>query len=264
MKGNAGAHILNFLLCTFLVLACLILIILNTLLNKDFVSKEMTKINYQENVYNNIVENFQNNLLSANLDLKIEDIVNLEMVSNDVKSVIDYVYDKDSLQTRDNDLKANIKKAEEELLDGIYLDSDNKEAIEKLENNLLSIYQNEILINRNILKSLSNNMETIKAILSVIFVILLLVSLNIGAIIKILLKKRINVAVLASGMILLGLYWFLANSFSDVLIINPVFSLLLKESVSTILNMMLVYATFLIVSSIIVSIALEIKTNLND
>lgn len=261
MKIKVENQLLNFFLCTLLIIFCLVFILLNTLLNKNFVLKHIYYVNYSDKVYNNIVDNFENNLMSANLDIKIDEVVNFTMVNADILNVIDYIYNDSKLNISVDILKKNLINAEDKVLEGIYLNREDKEALEKLENRLISIYEDEILINRNILNKLSNYMETIRGILLATFVIILLIMLNLGAVIIKILNKDIIVSVVGSGLVLFAFFLLLNRKFQDILLVNPAFSELLKSIGESVLNKMLIGFVILIVIGVLGIIRQALKTN---
>lgn len=264
MKSKIANQILGFLLCFTLVIFCLVLILVNTILNKEFMIDVMTKVNYDNKVYNNIIDIFENNLMSTNLELELEDIVNLTMVKEDILAVVDYMYSGGTLNISGAAIKENLIKAEEKALDGIYLDKENKEYLEKLENNLVNIYQEEILINYNILNTLHNFIGTIRGILLATLVILLLIMLNIGAILKKIFKKSISSSVTASGLVLGVCFILLNKRFQDILLINPAFSELLKNIFESISKMLLGCFAILLSLGIALIILQTVKTNSSD
>ena len=86
MIKQIARHILAILLTIFITILIFVLLISSTILNENYVLKELEKSNYYSKVYENVKSNFENYIYQSNLDKTVlENIVTEEKVKDDTK-----------------------------------------------------------------------------------------------------------------------------------------------------------------------------------
>ena len=119
-----GKKILSYFIVLVLIVAILLSIITTvvslTILDENYISKTLAKVNYEQEIYNEIMETFKDNTIQSGLEENVlEGIITQEQINEDVNNFIQYLYEEnkpitvqeDKLRTK---LEENITKQIEE------------------------------------------------------------------------------------------------------------------------------------------------------
>lgn len=238
-------------LCLFLLLVSIlgmifINIILNTVLNKEYIIAKLEESNYYENIYNSAVNNFENYIYQSGFTIDIlNDVITIQNIEEDVNTVINKIFSTDDLS--DIDDSSTIDDLESKLEENIYnelglnintVDSTLKQNIDLFIDEIVNQYENALqndyiyMLDSYIEKAIDisnmlNNILMISIIGLIIIIILLYIKkMYIGI-------RNIGIITFSSGSIIL-----IINSFINSRINIENFVLLNDATTNLIKNMM--------------------------
>lgn len=263
------SYILTFLLVIFLVALVSITCIKEKALNIDNVLKIFDNVNFYENTYKTLNENFSNYMEQSGLDESvIENIITVEDIKTEIRNCIESIYN-------NTQYTVNKEEIEKRLHDNINnylaenhrkLNSNEEKSISTLVSKISSLYTSEIFpidliskVNINV-KKISNLVKIANVALYVCIGILLffLVIINIKNIMKVL--NYIGVSLLSSGIVLYAPKMFIDHKLhiNDINIYNRNIS----DIIINFANEVLKYLTVIPIILIILAVVLLFVPNL--
>lgn len=236
----------------------------HTILNEKYILKTLNKVNYQKEIYNQIMETFKDNTIQSGLEENVlEGVITENEINEDINNFIHYLYEKDttiSIHEQDvkNRLEENINKQIEEKAKN--LTSEEEEAIDTYVNTIVKIYKNGIeysgekisLVKDMLIKI--DKVSDIAMIVSYIFTVVILV------IIIVINKKNalkyLSIALLTVGILLIAVKIAEVNSVSinNILILNKAFSNFIIAVIKNIMLSCLISGIISMVLGIVMSI----------
>lgn len=227
---NFFKHIYSFLLSITMFLLIIVLLANNLILNEKGLKKQLSNVNYYDNVYLSILESFENNTLESGLNIeKIKESVTKSAVKEDIDNMIDFLFYGETLKTNKVQIKNNIDEIINQSLKEANREPDveEKKDISRLEENLAQIYEDEILIMPNILSKVNIVILKVKEILNTLLIILVMLTIMFTCIIvrrSKLLLNSIGISFTSLGLLLLSMKLIILPSYQNILIISEIFS----------------------------------------
>ena len=252
--------IINFLITIslFLVITCLILS--QTLCNKNYIINKLNKYNYYDSVYDDIKQEFKQYIVQSGFDEEaIYGIYSKEIVTNDINSLINYLYEFDNLEISTEIIKNNLdEEIERQILEmNVHLDTQQQKEVDRFKDVLVDSYNNKIIYSKKYLdkaKSIYNkiNINTITIILSIISIILIVIEYLIVRskyILNLLTRNLFSISIIG---IIINI--IIKNRISNILVINKYFSSFIINIISNILNNYIYISIILILLGIIMEV----------
>lgn len=243
------------LISTILVLLFVgILVIKITLLNPNYLKKQIAKTNYYAEVNEDISEEMSYYILQSGLDNSvIEDLHNLDMVKKDIDNYIDNIYAGEAYVVDTNVVKNNLEAKINAYLESANVKVSNQEELDMFIDQIVTVYKNKIIINDQIPKYVNkipviNKIVTVGIIgLGILILILLFVTRVISK------KMVIPIPCLATAlMIFIGNFsLFKSLELDEFFFWNKHVSELLKEIVFGISSYMNISAVILLIICLI-------------
>lgn len=243
-------------LCLFLLLVSIlgmifINIILNTVLNKEYIIAKLEESNYYENIYNSAVNNFENYIYQSGFTIDIlNDVITIQNIEEDVNTVINKIFSTDDLS--DIDDSSTIDDLESKLEENIYnelglnintVDSTLKQNIDLFIDEIVNQYENALqndyiyMLDSYIEKAIDisnmlNNILMISIIGLIIIIILLYIKkMYIGI-------RNIGIITFSSGSIILIINSFITSriNIENFVLLNDATTNLIKNMMTEILT----------------------------
>ena len=217
-----------------------ILTLNNTLLNKKTILKILENNHYYEEVYKNLYSNFENNILSSGLDTSsITRLINQEQIKIEIIQILNNLYQGQISTINSTNLKNNFHQVIAELTQDKTLSLEEQNNINLLEENLSTIYEEEISYSLTTINKISPIIPLIHHLSKISLLIISLLLLNFFAIILVLLRNKpiFGISLLASGLILIVLKFIIGTRLDHILFINKAFS----KSLITIITDIITY-----------------------
>ena len=250
-------YLFSFLSTVLLVVICLLLIFKYTIFQKSYLDNILSKNNYYSSVYNDILDDMQDYMVSSGLPDEILDgVITEREVKKDINTFVKNIYlgKKTTLDT--SYIKQRLTNKIDEYLKSNNVEVTNDTDLESFENEMIKIYTNQVCLYKTIdsfvgMVSKANNILN-KAILIVG------ITLFISIIITILLcrVKYVNSILIAVGIILMFIRFLIYEKIDveNILIISDNFSKILKSILIKIGNVILNYSIVFIIAGLFVTI----------
>ena len=263
------SYILTFILVIFLVALVSITCIKEKVLNIDNVLKIFDNVNFYENTYNTLNENFSNYMEQSGLDESvIENIITVEDIKTETRNCIESIYN----NTKYTINKENIEKRFNENINSYLeenhrkLNSNEEKSVSTLVSKISSLYASEVFpidliskVNIN-LKKISDlvNIANVSLYGCVGVLLLLLIVINIKNIMKVL--NYVGVSLLSSGIVLYAPKIFIDYKLhiNDINIYNRNISDIIINFINDVLN----YFTVIPIIFIVLAVVLLFVANL--
>lgn len=185
-------YFINTILSFFIVLIVLVIIALNILnsviLNKDYMLSKMEETEFYLQVSREVQNGFENYIYQSGFpEDTIKDLFSDEMIENDVKTIIDSIYDGAKINLSSNELRKNLDTKINEYLtkENLKLNNQEKSNIKQFEDLIVEEYDNNVNVSNELytqsskiidnLRDISNRIGYIPQIILLLLIILLVV-----------------------------------------------------------------------------------------
>ena len=256
------SYILTFLLVIFLVALVLVTCIKEKALNIDNVLKIFDNVNFYENSYETLNENFSNYMEQSGLDESvIENIITVEDIKTEIRNCIESIYNNANYTINKENIEKRLNENINSYLEENHrkLNSNEEKAMSTLVSKISSLYESEVFpidliskVNIN-LKKISNlvNIANVSLYICVGVLVFFLVIINIKNIIKVL--NYIGVSLLSSGFVLYAPKIFVDHKLhiNDINIYNRNISDIIINFVNEVLNYFTVIPIIFIVLAVV-------------
>ncbi len=263
------SYILTFLLVIVLIALVLIACIKEKVLNIDNILQIFDNVNFYENTYKTLNENFSNYIEQSGLDESvIKDIITVEDIKTEIRNCIESIYNNTKYTINKEDIEKRLNENINNYLEENHrkLNSSEENAVSTFVSKISSVYASEVFpidliskININ-LKKISNivDIANISLYVSVVVLLLLLIIINIKNIMKVL--NYIGVSLLSSGIVLYAPKIFIDYKLhiNDINIYNRNISDIIINIINDILN----YFSKIPIIFIVIAIVLLFVANL--
>ena len=259
MKKNLK-HLINYILVISIFLFVFVLIIKTTILNEKYILKTLENNYYYEEIYNNIIDNFENNLVQSGIDESISrDLITKTQVKEDIIIVIDSIYNNKDIKIDKEPLKEILNEKIEEVFKSYHRtpNKEEQESIKRLEDKIGEIYEDEIAYELNATKSLSEKVVEIDSLsmyLLIIFGVISVVLLIIELLFFNDFIKNVGIAVFSSGAIITIIRIIIGAKYKNILMFNEIFSKIVVSVVDNFLINILVIGIYLSIIGLILII----------
>ena len=247
MLKNIATYIFDFILAVSISILFLVIILFNTVLNKNYILKELEIRNYYEKIYYEINNEFGEYVLQSGLEENdLDGIFDQNTVEIDVKKVIEKIYANKPLNIDTANMIEKLDKRIKDILKekNRNPDVEENEAIKNFEDTISETYINNIIISKPFLDVASNIYTKVNNSSKIIILLFSIISIVLVFIIKIINKeiiKYIGVALLTSGILNVLIKVLIGNRIYNILLINQSFSDTFVELLRNIIN--IIFAT---------------------
>ena len=237
--------IVSFVLLISIITVISLITAKKTILNKDFVIKQMEKNNYYEEVQKNIQSGFEGYIQQSGLEEDvITELYTLEEVKDDIGIMLENIYGNEKKDIDIEKVKTRLNDKIYASLANVSLTSTEKKSIESFINIIGNIYKDEISYTKwlnGLNGKVYNINEKIEKVGIYVYVlplvlIIILIILNIKELYRAL--NATGIAIIGSGILTIALKFFIKVNIDieNILILNESFSNVIKSSVYEILN----------------------------
>lgn len=263
-------HLINFVLTITIFTFTIILIFKTTVLNEKYVLKTLENNYYYDEIYKNVVANFENNLIQSGIDEAItSDLISKDKVERDVKNVIIGIYNNKEIEIDSTPL---IEKLNEKI-DEVFKDyhrtpnKEEQENIKRLESAIKEVYENEIAYELNI-DNLGKSVAKIDNLTTTLLIIIGLISVVLLVIDVLFMNDPVNtmgISILSTGLIIIIIRIIVGSKYKNILMFNEIFSEIVVSVVTNFLTNILVIGIYLsIIGLILLIIGVYKKSFLNN
>lgn len=263
-------HLINFVLTITIFTFTIILIFKTTVLNEKYVLKTLENNYYYDEIYKNVVSNFESNLIQSGIDEAItSDLISKDKVERDVKNVIIGIYNNKEIEIDSTPL---IEKLNEKI-DEVFKDyhrtpnKEEQENIKRLESAIKEVYENEIAYELNI-DNLGKSVAKIDNLTTTLLIIIGLISVVLLVIDVLFMNDPVNtmgISILSTGLIIIIIRIIVGSKYKNILMFNEIFSEIVVSVVTNFLTNILVIGIYLsIIGLILLIIGVYKKSFLNN
>ncbi len=253
-------YILEFILSIFILLLFSVAFLKFTVLDSNYILKQLKKNNYYSELYKSINDEMSNYIIQAGLEEEVlKDIYTEEMVVEEVNQAINSFYknkkiEVDTIKVKDK-LEANIV---------TYLEKNNikvtdQASLDRFVNQILEVYEEKIILS-SALTSVSPKIVKINHLMNMILILLSILCIPIALIIFLKLKKEALAVPFFMTGILISVTNYLLFSKIDVkhiLFWNDNISSIIKSILYDLSSIMKISACIFIIMGIICCILLD-------
>ena len=250
-------YIFSFITMLTLIILILLLICRFTIYKKSYINDILDKNNYYTNVYNDIIEDMKDYMVSSGLPESILDNLFTERdVRKDVNLYIDNIY-LGKKTTLDNSLiKERLSNNIETYLKNNNVEVTNDADLDSFIDEMTKIYNNQICLYK-MLDSLVSTVSKYNNVLNKAIIIVGITFLILSLLIIIVLKvKYLGALLMSAGMILIFMRFLIYENIDveNIIIVSDNFSKVLKSIIIKLGNIILNYGVVLIIVGLIMSI----------
>lgn len=251
--------IITIIISILIILEILLNVLTNTMLKEEYILKKLEESNYYERIYQEIQNVFSNYILQSGLDeTTIQDICTKEQVQQDIKIIINNMYqgteNKISTKTVKEKLKENIQKQ----LENTVITDHTEKAINRLIDTVGKEYENKVMQTQNdkiINGIIEKGNKQIKVFILAIYMLMLMLIISLILIIK---KRQKIILWIGISMLISGAFLAILNIsinshivIENVNMLAPSISTLVQVITNDILSKMLAQIIIVIVIGII-------------
>ena len=137
--------------CAFVLAAGIIIfsaaaIVSSSILSKDYMLNKLEETNYYINTYTQVIDDFENYIYQSGLDKEvIDDIVSIEDIKKDTKTIISNIYDGVNVKIDVDKVKENLNNNISKSLEGSNISLATQKAIDSFVDKITEQYKDSIL-----------------------------------------------------------------------------------------------------------------------
>ena len=271
-------NIFRYIMAIVLAISIIVLLAINlassTILNQNYITKQLEEADYYNKTYELVYSNFENYIYQSGLDKEVlENIVSVEKIKNDTNTIITNVYsglaEEINIQEVKDQMSSNIEKTVQDTY-GRSLSITEKKSVDDLIEKLVKEYTNTIF-HFSVEKQINNAYLKIVKILDVAKQGLC-VTIGVAIVMLILLSlRRIYKVFTMSGIALIssGLFFVVVNyvinskiKVQAITIYNDAISTVIRNIGSNILANINKYGILLLISGIAVVVISNLVHNI--
>lgn len=261
-------YIINLFLIVSIFAFATLLILSNTIMNKEFVIGVLEKNNYYEKTYYEIQDGFKNYIMQSGLEENIiENLYNMDKVQKDINVIIDSIYENKEININTEVIRNELDNKINEVLkqNNKKIDNSEKKSIQTFENVIIDVYKTGITYSEEAIKQICNAFEKLQS-LFVIAQIILIVIILILMLTIILINKNIKetaktfaITMITVGCASITLKILLGVRVTNILILNKTFSESLVYMINSIMNTLFIMGIAMFIIGVIITIINAIK-----
>ena len=266
MTKKIISYIISFILVIFLEIIIICSILNLTLLNKNYVIKQINKNNYYSKLSETINEKFKNHIMQSGMEDEIfKDIYTKDDLQNDFEKVLNKIYENKEIKIDTKEIKeklnTNIEKYAQE--HNIQITVSNREQINTFENTIINEYTSSIQYSNSILDTLAKKMPLIKTQINLYLEISTITAIILIGILILLNKKDkikaiayIGTALIATGgiIIVVLVYEKINLNLENSIIFDKTLSVLTKSIVRDIITKLFIIGGVNIIAGTIIAV----------
>lgn len=263
-------HLINFVLTITIFTFTIILIFKTTVLNEKYVLKTLENNYYYDEIYKNVVANFENNLIQSGIDEAItKDLISKDKVERDVKNVIIGIYNNKEIVIDSAPLIETLNNKIDEVFKGYHRtpNKEEQENIKRLESAIKEVYEDEIAYELNT-DNLGESVAKIDSLTTTLLIIIGLISVVLLVIDVLFMNDPVNtmgISILSTGLIIIIIRIIVGSKYKNILMFNEIFSEIVVSVVTNFLTNILVIGIYLsIIGLILLIIGVYKKSFLNN
>lgn len=237
--------VLNLIISFLLILCFLSGISINLLgkkvLEKEYLLKKIEENEFYLQISREVTSGFEDYIYQSGLpEETIKDLYTDEDIKNDIKSIVDYVYEGKEIKLSDEKIKSRLDEKINTFLkeENRTLNKKEKENVSKFENLIINSYKSNVKISNTLIEMMRNYFEkaqkiynrvkNIPLIVGVCFAILLVI-INAKNLFSIL--NYVSISIFSTGLVLKLLNFVIVKNIKieDILILATSFTNLVKN-----------------------------------
>ena len=237
-------YIFGFLLSVTIAILSICLILKATAFNKQYIKRSLTKNNYVDKVYNTIGENIKNDMISTGFpDSIIDGVYTKDSINIITNNTIDTMFEEKNVIIDTSDVEEKLTKHINDYFKGKKVD---KKAVDAFIKDTIKIYKNELDLYGSI-NTYAKFFNKAQALLNIAIITLSIVTIVLFAALLILKVNYKGSVIMASSLIIAFLIYLFSNKvdYQNILVISYNSSYMLRIICRKIVNLMLIYSTFL-------------------
>ena len=271
-----GEVLIAFLLTLLIVLNFVIILVSNTILNKNYLISRLEKSDFYEKIETDLKNGFEEYQYQSGLPESVFDnLCSTEMIKEDINLVINNLYDGTEISSSNLEIvKQKITENVNDYLreNNVVLTGEQQKNIDEFQQLIIDVYANKTV---NLFSSFSTQIgEMIQKVSKVIGVVKIFVEIcliifiviliicnfrNIGSLLNI-----FGIALSSSGMLLIWINWLINKNINidNILLISESLSYLIKDIIYNILSNINIYGlSFAVIGFISIIIGNYKKNN---
>lgn len=140
--------ILGLILMLSILAETLVLVASNTILNKDYMIKELDSQNYYANLYTNVLNEMENYIGPSGFDEKIFDgVVTMDKLEKDVHIVIGNIYDGKSEEVSSEEIEKKLEKNIKKFLKKHNMQVEDETSLKDFKSKIGEVYRDNVSYN---------------------------------------------------------------------------------------------------------------------
>jgi len=259
-----------FLLILFLFILLILTIFLNTVFDKNYILNVLENNSYYETKFDNLEDIIDGYTLQLGLDVSVfKNLITKEKIRNDIKIVIDGIYDNKEINIDTNVIKEKLNYIISNRLkenNRIPL-KEEQEAIHSFINSILEVYEDEIIYSKDLVFKIKENFLKLKNFIKKIVYFLSFVSISILFTIIVfdndfkLTFRKIGIVLLTTSLLLITIWLLLRYRFQHILLISNLLSKVVINIINDIISNCLYLGSIIGLIGLILIICSSIEKN---
>lgn len=266
-KIKVLSYYISMIILSLMTLALSLITIVNfTLMNENYILKQLEKNNYYEKLHKSIKQEMSYYIVQSGLSKEVLDnIYTKEMIKDEVNNLIINFYNNKELKINTEEVSNNLNKNIQAYLLKNNIVADDQEALNRFVDEMIKIYKNEIIITDHI-SSFQNTFIKLDDFINILFNALVIMIPVLGILLHLFYKRIIFTipSISTSVLLFLGNYSFFNRvDVKNILFWNENISEIIKNILWSIKDLINKEAIILIICGIITFILGYILTNKN-
>ena len=253
-------------ICMFIVSSLAIL--LSTIFCKQYLLEILETNSYYESIYYSIKDDFSNYVMQSGIDESdIEGILNVEQVKEDVKNLLDKIYDNKAFTVSTDKILEKLDNRINEILEknNRIPEKDEKEAIKIFEDTISNVYIENIVYSEKYIDNVKDIFLRVKDTFKVVIITVTFIILTLLVIILIINRntseniKIISTSLIACGILAISIKLLIKNRIQNILILSAPFSKTIISLLNSIIDIFLTFGIIAVSIGLIAIIISNIK-----
>ena len=245
--------ILTPIISILILLTITTIVLSQTILNQNYITKILEKNNYKNKVYNSIKNEYQK--LSPTLhigeeDSKLEEVITKKIVEKDINTTIYNIYHNKEIKVSTEKLEQQIDDKINSLLikNNITPTKEEQQALKELKINMTDIYTNHMIYSKKYISKLPFYLKKANKSLKIITIVLTVICISFIILLQKLITNKkekiinIGIAFLTTFFISLIIFFLFKNKIDNILIINKYLSQIIIYIMKDIATKILIYS----------------------
>jgi hypothetical protein len=258
--ANVIKYIMIFLLAVSIIGIVMVNLISSTLLKEQYVVSKLEETNYYEKLKQEIEDSFENYIGQSGLDeTVIHDIISVEKVKQDTKTILDNIYFGENKTVDATELETNLRKNINESLENRKLTITQQKAVDEYINKITTEYKQTLTHTKyetqihQVISKVNQGIDILQKVILIVLGISVILILVLNA--KQMLKSinHIGIALATSGgfFTVLGMYITSKIKIDNIVVQTEAISDVIKAVMNHLMNTIDQYGYLLLIAGIV-------------